>query len=105
MTRKTSRRHFIRDAAAISTAAWGIPASTLMSAPATPSEEQDFQLNVNPLKLGLMTYKIGADWDIETIIENLQTTKIEHVELRTTPNMGGCRQTTTKTLKTVQDLP
>jgi len=88
MTRKTSRRHFIRDAAAISTAAWGIPASTLMSAPATPSEEQDFQLNVNPLKLGLMTYKIGADWDIETIIENLQTTKIEHVELRTTHKHG-----------------
>ena len=32
---------------------------------------QSFSLNTDPLKIGIMTYTIAKDWDIETIIKNL----------------------------------
>lgn len=86
MKLKTSRRNFITNTAAISAAALVAPTSGL--AYACQHRENNFQLNKNPLKLGLMTYMIGADWDIKTIIENLKTTKLEHVELRTTHKHG-----------------
>lgn len=82
----TSRRNFIVNAAAISAAALAAPATGLASV--YRDNEINFQLNKKPLKLGLMTYMIGADWDIETIIENLKTTNLEHVELRTTHKHG-----------------
>ncbi|HDZ40643.1 MAG TPA: twin-arginine translocation signal domain-containing protein [Bacteroidetes bacterium] len=47
-----------------------------------------FTLNKNPLKLGLMTYMLGAKWDIETIIKNLTETGYQSVELRTTHAHG-----------------
>lgn len=86
MELKTSRRNFLINAAAVSAAALTVPASGLASV--YKQEENGFQLNKNPLKLGLMTYMIGAAWDIDTIIENLKTTKLEHVELRTTHKHG-----------------
>lgn len=52
------------------------------------SNESAFHLNPNPLKLGLMTYNIGKDWDIETIIKNCSETGFKHVELRTTHKHG-----------------
>ncbi|MHC4314887.1 MAG: hypothetical protein ACYSW3_20765, partial [Planctomycetota bacterium] len=36
------------------------------------------------LKLGLMSYNLARNWDIETIIKNLTEAKFQHVELRTT---------------------
>jgi sugar phosphate isomerase/epimerase len=88
MTLKKSRRNFIINAATLSAATLATPVATFASAFTNLQEKSDFQLNENPLRLGLMTYLIGADWDIETIIENLKTTKIEHVELRTTHKHG-----------------
>ena len=41
-------------------------------------------LNKNPLKIGVMTYTIAKDWDIETIIKNLSEAGYQTVELRTT---------------------
>ena len=41
-----------------------------------------------PLKLGLMSYTLAKDWDIETIIKNCTETQFEHVELRTTHAHG-----------------
>jgi sugar phosphate isomerase/epimerase len=41
-----------------------------------------------PLHLGLMTYNLGKDWDIETIIKNCKETKFKHAELRTTHAHG-----------------
>jgi hypothetical protein len=76
-----SRRNFI-NAAAVSTAAMVLPGFTADTA--QKKKKSSFSLNKNPLKLGLMTYQVGQSWDIETIINNLQTTKFEHVELRTT---------------------
>jgi sugar phosphate isomerase/epimerase len=36
------------------------------------------------LKLGLMSYNLARNWDIETIIKNCSEAKFQHVELRTT---------------------
>lgn len=36
------------------------------------------------LKLGLMSYNLARNWDIETIIKNCTEAKFMHVELRTT---------------------
>lgn len=39
-------------------------------------------------KLGLVTYNLAKDWDIETIIKNCEATGFEGVELRTTHRHG-----------------
>ena len=80
-----SRRNFLGTAAA-SAAAMVLPGCN----PATGNQQENtsFELNKNPLKLGLMTYMIGAAWDVDTIIKNLHETKLEHVELRTTHKHG-----------------
>jgi sugar phosphate isomerase/epimerase len=41
-----------------------------------------------PLRIGLMTYNLARDWDIDTIIKNCTETKWEHAELRTTHAHG-----------------
>jgi sugar phosphate isomerase/epimerase len=41
-----------------------------------------------PLKIGLMTYNLGREWDIDTIIENCTEAGWVHVELRTTHQHG-----------------
>jgi sugar phosphate isomerase/epimerase len=41
-----------------------------------------------PFKLGLVTYNLAKDWDIETIINNCEATGFEGVELRTTHKHG-----------------
>ena len=40
--------------------------------------------NNPPLRIGLMSYNLARNWDIETIIKNCAETKFLHVELRTT---------------------
>jgi sugar phosphate isomerase/epimerase len=62
---------------------WGsdnsLPAS--VRAAATPASPP-------PFKLGLVTYNLAADWDIDTIIKNCEATGFEGVELRTTHKHG-----------------
>lgn len=41
-----------------------------------------------PFKLGLVTYELAKDWDIETTIKNCEATGFEGVELRTTHRHG-----------------
>jgi sugar phosphate isomerase/epimerase len=41
-----------------------------------------------PFKLGLVTYDLAKDWDVETIIKNCEATGFEGVELRTTHRHG-----------------
>ncbi len=41
-----------------------------------------------PFKLGLVTYELAKDWDIDTIIKNCEATGFEGVELRTTHKHG-----------------
>ncbi len=79
-----SRKDFLKTAAMSATAVV-LPGC---SSAETKSAKNDLSSNPNPLKLGLMTYNIGKDWDIETIIENCTETGFKHVELRTTHKHG-----------------
>ena len=79
------RRNFIKTAALSSTAA----AMPLAAYSATkPEKIKPFKLNSNPLKIGVMTFTLAKDWDIETIIKNLTETGYQSVELRTTHAHG-----------------
>lgn len=40
------------------------------------------------MRLGTVTYNLGKDWDIETLIKNCEQAKFEGVELRTTHKHG-----------------
>jgi len=75
------RRFFIKTAA-ISTTASVVPLS-VFSATETQRCKSEV-LNPDPLKIGVMTYTIAKDWDIETIINNLTEAGYQSVELRTT---------------------
>jgi sugar phosphate isomerase/epimerase len=85
MKKHFSRRNFLQTAA-ISASAVMLPAYAL--APAKQKKGTVIPLNKNPLKLGLMTYTLAKDWDIDTIIKNCTETKFQHVELRTTHAHG-----------------
>jgi len=43
---------------------------------------------VKPLGLGLMTYNLARDWDLDTVVKNCTGTGFEHAELRTTHAHG-----------------
>ncbi|MCJ7504715.1 MAG: sugar phosphate isomerase/epimerase [Acidobacteriia bacterium] len=52
------------------------------------AEEQKESETPPPFKLGLVTYELAKDWDIETIIKNCEATAFAAVELRTTHKHG-----------------
>jgi hypothetical protein len=68
--KKTNRRIFVKDLALLSSALL-IPGLTF--AKDKPSK----------MKLGLVTYQWGKDWDVPTLIKNCSASKIYGVELRT----------------------
>jgi len=80
-----SRRNFIRTAALTGTA---IAMPGKLSSASPSSKADSFELNKNPLKLGVMTYTLAKEWDIETIIKNLSEAGYQSVELRTTHAHG-----------------
>jgi sugar phosphate isomerase/epimerase len=86
MENQISRRKFMQASAAAGAAAM-VPA---FSSPSINEELQSSSiiLNKNPLKIGLMTYLLGSEWDIETIIKNCTETGFQSVELRTTHAHG-----------------
>ena len=84
MKKHVSRRRFLQTAA-ISTSAALVPGYALAAKHEPGAHDA---LNRNPLRLGLMTYTLAKEWDIETIIKNCTETKFEHVELRTTHAHG-----------------
>src|SRR5688572_22302138 len=43
---------------------------------------------IGPMKLGLVTYQLGKDWDVPTLIEKLTALKYHGVELRTSHAHG-----------------
>jgi sugar phosphate isomerase/epimerase len=85
MKKHFSRRSFLQTAA-VSASAVILPSYAL--AAEKPKKGTVITLNKNPLKLGLMTYRVAMKWDIDTIIKNLTETKYEHIELRTTHAHG-----------------
>jgi hypothetical protein len=80
---KIGRRSFLKGGGAV--AGWaGLgrgPGRALATAPAGSEAGPRF-------KLGLVTYEIAKDWDIETIIKNCEAAGFEGVELRTTHRHG-----------------
>lgn len=82
-----SRRNFLQRAVVTSASAAMIPGLSLASADAYTSKPTAPKKN-QPLKLGLMTWNVGKEWDIETIIKNCSETQFKHVELRTTHKHG-----------------
>lgn len=80
-----SRRNFIRTAALSGTAVT-MPGTISCASPS--DKDRTCELNENPLKLGVMTYTMAKDWDIETIIKNLSEAGYQSVELRTTHAHG-----------------
>lgn len=52
------------------------------TAPTAPARKE------SPMKLGLVTYNLAKDWDVETIIKNCTAAQFEGVELRTTHRHG-----------------
>ncbi|MGM0621973.1 MAG: sugar phosphate isomerase/epimerase family protein [Bacteroidota bacterium] len=83
MKKNPSRRKFIQSAA-FGAAALGTGIPVVSSGNSTVVEKKK---NL-PLKLGLMTYNLGKDWDIDTIIKNCSETGWVHAELRTTHKHG-----------------
>ena len=86
MNNSFSRRDFLQKAAVASASAAMIPGISVASV-----KEQGIKRTAQtdpPLKLGLMTWNVGRDWDIETIIKNCQEAQFKHVELRTTHKHG-----------------
>lgn len=85
MKNRNSRRDFLRNAA-LTGGILALPGSLAASrypeaAPKSPTDRK-------PLKLGIMTYTIAKDWDIDTILKNLAETGYQSVELRTTHAHG-----------------
>ncbi len=73
---KTTRREFLA-AAGVATLGWA-------TAPGSQAAERVAPPKPSPMKLGLVTYNLAKEWDIETLIKNCEATGFEGVELRTT---------------------
>lgn len=99
-----SRRTFIQTAA-LGAAALGFGTTELSARNSAPVEKKSLPL----LKLGLMTYTLGKDWDIETLIKNCSETGWVHAELRTTHKHGVevslSKQQRSEVKKRFQDSP
>lgn len=74
----TTRRNFLKTTAATG-AALAAPWATVVQAVDRKADE---------LRFGMVTYQWGKDWDVPTLITNLEKTKILAVELRTTHAHG-----------------
>jgi len=85
MKSNSSRRNFLKTAV-LSGTALSLPGTIRVAS--SSAKEDTFRLNENPLKLGLMTYTMAKDWDVDTIIKNLSEAGYQSVELRTTHAHG-----------------
>lgn len=72
-----TRRSFLK-----STAAAGVSAGALGVLAGCTAENQAAEPGAK-MKIGLVTYQWGKDWDLPTLIKNCETTKFSTVELRT----------------------
>jgi sugar phosphate isomerase/epimerase len=78
---KTNRRRFLKTAG-LSASALGVVGSSFTAdyegRAAAPQAKE------SAMRLGLVTYQLAQDWDLETIIQNCEAAKFGGVELRTT---------------------
>lgn len=78
----TTRRQFLSAGMAV------LPVTSGLLAVETPAPGAVAGSGNGRLKLGMVTYNLGKDWDIPTLIENCWRTRFEGVELRTTHRHG-----------------
>src|SRR5712692_7961498 len=78
---KTNRRRFLKTAG-LSASALGVVSSPF--AAENRGKVAALQANESAMRLGLVTYQLAQDWDLETIIKNCEAAKFDGVELRTT---------------------
>lgn len=79
-TPPSSRRHFLAHAAAVTGIASLLPRPATAAAAAGAAAPKPG----GAMRLGLVTYNLGKDWDVATLIKNCAATGFEGVELRTT---------------------
>lgn len=83
MKKESTRRSFIKKTL------WGSAALTAgIQKPFGTELHSEPAKNEAPLKLGLMTYLLGSEWDIDMIIKNCSETGFVHAQLRTTHSHG-----------------
>jgi sugar phosphate isomerase/epimerase len=85
MKKEISRRNFL-GTSLLGTGVAMLP--SYISASEIPASELIMDQNQEPLKIGLMSYLIGSEWNLDTIIKNCTETKYLHAELRTTHAHG-----------------
>ena len=81
MSIRPTRRRFLQTSAAV------VPAAAVAGRGAPQARGGEASPSV-PLRIGLMTYTLGRDWNLDTIIKNCTEAKWEHAELRTTHAHG-----------------
>ena len=81
MSSRTTRRRFLSTAAASTVGT----AAILSASQEAPAADQPI---AGPLRLGLMTYNLAHDWNLDTVLKNCTETGFESVELRTTHAHG-----------------
>lgn len=86
---KTGRRSFLKNGFIGLTAmgAAGTAGNGLAQTAHLPRQNVDPQAPTD-FKLGLVTYNLAKDWDVDTIIKNCEATGFEGAELRTTHKHG-----------------
>jgi sugar phosphate isomerase/epimerase len=90
MKQRTSRRNFFRSAALLA-AGSTMANRQLFGNHARMTRRKPASANLPgkaPLKIGIMTYNIARNWDIETIIKHCSEAGFQHAELRTTHAHG-----------------
>jgi len=85
MNKILSRRNFL-GAAALGTGAAMLPSHLLASENAGVDEKSS--QNAPPLKIGMHSWLIASEWDLDTVIKNCTEAKYLHAELRTTHKHG-----------------
>jgi sugar phosphate isomerase/epimerase len=78
---KTNRRQFFRRSG-LGLGALGAVAGATFAV--RDSQAASFVSGNPRMKIGLVTYNLAKDWDVETIIKNCQAARFDGVELRTT---------------------
>ena len=79
MKTRTNRRSFLAATLAVPALGALLPSALAAEPPSSTARKP-----ATKMKLGMVTYNLGQDWDIETIIKNCEATRFEGVELRTT---------------------
>jgi sugar phosphate isomerase/epimerase len=86
---KLSRRGLLKAAGALVASVTVTSGARLEASPPRPaSAGEPAEGKLPALKLGLVTYNLAKDWDIDAVIKNCAEAKFEAVELRTTHAHG-----------------